>query len=542
MKIEPFERKTGQPLADDYNRTFEQVESFYEYNPWEDASWARRAEYVDQGRHLSVNRTELVHSLIRYNDKISNDPEAFQRLEQLRSPGTLAVVGGQQAGLFTGPLLVIYKAITIIQAARRASEQLQRPVVPVFWIAGEDHDADEVNHTYILSQQAEVTKIKISLPECPRTSISRLTVDQWEDALNQLDEGLMDTEFKLPLMEKLTEFAGQSLTLTDYFARIMAWLFGKHGLILMDSDDPGIRKLEGPMFSELLNHHERVNGAVKSGEVKLREHGYEPQVEASSQSAHLFVFEENGDRILLHWDGDRFTDKKGERQYSPEQLQQWASHSPDRLSNNVITRPLMQEYLLPVLSTVLGPGELAYWGMTRPVFQALGMQMPILLPRKEHTLVEGTVQKYIDKYELTLAEAFEHLEEKKEQWLKAQDQLQLEAKFEHAKQRFAELYQPVLEAVASINPGMEKLGKTNAAKIIEQIDFLQARSTEANRAQYDAALRQWERVRVTLLPLGKPQERVYNLFSYVNKYGQGWMDDLVGQPLQLKPLHSIVYL
>lgn len=542
MKIEPFERKTGQPLADDYNRTFEQVESFYEYNPWEDASWARRAEYVDQGRHLSVNRTELVHSLIRYNDKISNDPEAFQRLEQLRSPGTLAVVGGQQAGLFTGPLLVIYKAITIIQAARRASEQLQRPVVPVFWIAGEDHDADEVNHTYILSQQAEVTKIKISLPECPRTSISRLTVDQWEDALNQLDEGLMDTEFKLPLMEKLTEFAGQSLTLTDYFARIMAWLFGKHGLILMDSDDPGIRKLEGPMFSELLNHHERVNGTVKSGEVKLREHGYEPQVEASSQSAHLFVFEENGDRILLHWDGDRFTDKKGERQYSPEQLQQWASHSPDRLSNNVITRPLMQEYLLPVLSTVLGPGELAYWGMTRPVFQALGMQMPILLPRKEHTLVEGTVQKYIDKYELTLAEAFEHLEEKKEQWLKAQDQLQLEAKFEHAKQRFAELYQPVLEAVASINPGMEKLGKTNAAKIIEQIDFLQARSTEANRAQYDAALRQWERVRVTLLPLGKPQERVYNLFSYVNKYGRGWLDDLVGQPLQLKPLHSIVYL
>src|SRR5690606_33496522 len=138
-----------------------------------------------------------------------------------------------------------------------------------------------------------------------------------------------------------------------------------------------------------------------------------------------------------------------------------------------------------------------------------------LLPRKGFTLIEGTVQKNLDRYGLTLQEAFEQWEEKKQDWLRAQDELGLEEKFTWVKRQFADIYEPVLQAVATINPGMEKLGRTNAGKIIEQIEFLQARSIEANQSQYEASLRQWDRIRNTLFPLGKPQERVYNLYSYV---------------------------
>lgn len=542
MKIIPFSRSSGQSLANDYYLDFQKVNQFYEFNPWDEESWAKRAQALDFSHTMAVNRTELVHSLIRYNDKVNNAAEAFEALEKLKNEKTLVVVGGQQAGLFTGPLLVIYKAITIIQAAKHASEKLNRPVVPVFWIAGEDHDIDEVNHTYVQAQ-SEAVKIKLTPREGEaKTSISRLTVEHWEEALQQLEESLMDTEFKTPIMDELTLFADQSATLSDFFARIMASLFGRYGLILLDSDDPGMRKLEGAMFQQLLEKNELISEAVLRGSDQLQSAGYQPQVEASPQSANLFLFAEDGERQLLQRKGNGFTDKKGEQEYSADFLLDIARNNPGRLSNNVVTRPLMQEYLLPVLASVLGPGEIAYWGMLRNVFDAAGMQMPILLPRREHTLVEGTVQKYIDKYGLTLEEAFDQWEEKKQEWLKAQDKLGLEEKFERAKEQFAELYEPILQAVATINPGIEKLGQTNMAKIVEQIEFLQLRSIEANKAQHEAALRQWDRIRNTLFPLGKPQERVYNLYSYVNKYGHSWLNELVEQPLQLRPLHSIVYL
>ncbi|GIP36380.1 bacillithiol biosynthesis cysteine-adding enzyme BshC [Paenibacillus sp. J2TS4] len=543
MKLEPYERSTGQSLAEDYKHRFERVRDLYVYNVWDETCWEERAAWLDQSR-FSANRTELVHSLIRYNDRLGNDPESFEALEQLRRPETLVIVGGQQAGLFTGPLLVIYKAATIIQAARQASEQLKRPVVPVFWIAGEDHDFEEVNHAYTLTPQLQVEKLKLELerPMGTRTSISRLTIDNWEDALNQLDNSLLDTEFKAPLLEKLMDAAGKSKTLTEFFGRMMAWLFGKHGLILLDSDDAGIRKLEGPMFTRLLEHRHEVNHAVLSGWEQVKRLGYSPQAEAHPDSANLFIFEDDGERVLLYRDGESLTDRKKERRYDPQQLLEWVSHQPERFSNNVMTRPVMQDYLLPVLGAVLGPGEIAYWGMTRSVFEVLGMQMPILLPRRELTLMEGTVQKHMEKFGWTIEDVLYRFDEKKNQWLREQDQLKLEERFAEVKEQFLELYRPILETVASINPGMSKLGKANEQKIIEQIEFLETRSTEANQAQHEAALRQLERIRLSLLPLGRDQERVYNVFSYLNKYGTDWVDELVSQPLSLQPVHSIVYM
>ncbi|SHE10448.1 Uncharacterized protein conserved in bacteria [Chlamydia abortus] len=540
MKLEPYERKAGQPLAEDYEHHFERVRDIYEYNVWDETSWERRAAWLDQPR-LSANRTELVHNLIRYNDKLGNEPESFESLELLRRPETLVIVGGQQAGLFTGPLLVIYKAATIIQAARHAAERLNRPVVPVFWIAGEDHDFDEVNHTYVLTQQMQVQKLKLDNPSGGRTSVSRLVIDNWEDALTQLDHSLIDTEFKAPLLEKLMELAGKSSTLSEFFGRIMAWLFGKHGLVLLDSDDPGIRKLEGPMFARLLEKHAEVNKAALSGSEQVKNLGYIPQAEAHPDSAHLFVFEENGERVLLYRGGDGLTDRKQERRYDLAQLVELASQSPERFSNNVMTRPLMQDYLLPVLGAVLGPGEIAYWGMTRPIFDTMGMQMPILLPRREHTLLEGTIQKHMDKFGLTLDDVQHRFEEKKQEWLREKDELRLEERFAEVKEQFSKLYRPLLETVGSINPGMAKLGQANEQKILEQIEFLETRSTEASLAQHEAAIRQLERIRLTLFPLGRSQERVYNIFSYLNKYGTDWLDELVRQPLSLRPVHSIIY-
>jgi bacillithiol biosynthesis cysteine-adding enzyme BshC len=542
MRTEVYEWPKNQALAEDYCRDHDSARHIFTYHPAHETCWETRAQRLDQSSQARANRQELAEVLQQYNIQMGNSPEALANIARLRDSETLVVVGGQQTGLFTGALLVIYKALTLIQTAKHAALRLGRPVVPIFWLAGEDHDFDEVNHTYTLTQQLDIAKIKINPPHHIRSSISRLRITEWEEALQQLDLSLVQTEFKAGLMDKLKDISGMSHSLVDFFARTFAWLFSKQGLILMDSDDPNMRRLESGMFTRLLMHHEEINTALLEGKQRVEAAGYKAQTELAPNNANLFVFAENGERFLLQWDGQLFHDKKHERTYSKAQLLEWALTAPERFSNNVMTRPLMQEFLFPVLATVLGPGEIAYWGLTGLAFQTLGMEMPIIVPRMEITLIEGTVAKQMDKFALPVDTVIHHFEAWKDDWLSAHDELGLPALFAEAKSQFKQIYDPLLRKIAGINSGLQKLGDLNAQKINEQIEFLEARAIEANQSQYEAAIRQLERIRLSLLPLGKPQERVYNIISYLNKYGDGLLEQLSELPFEANGSHRLVYI
>lgn len=544
MIVEPYCLKNGQQLASDYRQDYAAVQELYVYNPWEAESGTARAAWLDQHNPLRADRNGLVDALLAFNRKAGNAQEALDRIAQLRDPQSLVVVGGQQAGLFTGELLVVYKAVTILHAAKAAEEQLGRPVIPVFWIAGEDHDWDEVNHVTLLNVQQELTRITLNRTDADeqRTSVSRIPVRDWETVISQLDATLLDTEFKADIMERLKQFADQSGTLTDFFAQMIAWLFGSQGLVLLDSDDPALRKLEGPMFERLVTERDTLTSAYLQAKAKVEQLGYAAQAEVSEQGINLFVYNTNGERTLLYRsENGEFTDRKGNWRFREEELLERATHHPEELSNNVLTRPLMQEYLLPVLHTVLGPGELSYWGLLKPAFAALGMQMPILLPRKSYTLIEGTVAKHMRKYELSFDDVLHRFTQAKENWLREQDHLGLEALFNDTKEKFRQLYEPVVQSVSTVNPGMAKLANVNMMKILEQMEFLEARSTDAYRSQFDAAVRQWDRIALSLAPQGKLQERTYSVLAYLGKYGDHWLQELLAIPSADWGSHQLVY-
>ncbi|MEX2104028.1 MAG: bacillithiol biosynthesis BshC, partial [Bacilli bacterium] len=200
MKLEHMHWKQTQPLAEDYIHDYEKVQELFEYNPWVPHSLQERAAWLDQQTAISAPREAVVQALEQYNLKFPNSAKAVESIHRLRQSETLVIVGGQQAGLFTGPLLVIYKAISIVRAAKEAEQRLNRPVVPVFWIAGEDHDLDEVNHIYQLTPQLALKKIELdsSKGQGKRAPISRLaiSVEQWEQVLDKLDASLISTDFK----------------------------------------------------------------------------------------------------------------------------------------------------------------------------------------------------------------------------------------------------------------------------------------------------------------------------------------------------------
>ncbi|MCZ8518763.1 MULTISPECIES: bacillithiol biosynthesis cysteine-adding enzyme BshC [Paenibacillus] len=543
MRMEAYQWKSGQPLTDDYIARFEKTGGLFEYNPWQAGSWSERASWLD-GQRPQADRQQVADVLRAFNERAGNAPEALAAVEQLRDPRAVCIVGGQQAGLFTGPLLVVYKAVTLIVAAREAAEKLGRPVIPLFWIAGEDHDFDEVNHIDYLSSSLAVERIKLEHPTGVRTSVSRTVMDagQWEEAIGQLDASLTGTEFKEDLLAAVREAHEGAGTLTEAFAKLMARLFGAHGLVLLDSDDPALRALEGPMFRRLLEQGKEVNDALLAGVDRLKTAGYTPQVELQTASANLFAFGDGGERILIYRTEDGYADRKGERRFTRDELLAWADREPQRLSNNVMTRPLMQDYLFPVLAAVLGPSEIAYWGQTGEAFRFLGMRMPILLPRIGFTLVEGTIQKNMPKYGLTIEDVMERMEEKREAWLQEQDAYGLESRFAEVKASFQHAYQPLVDTLGEINPGLKKLGDTNLAKILEQIDFLHGKAEDGLRSQHESGLRQLQRIEASICPGGKAQERVYNVYAYLNRYGRDWMGRLLSLPLEIDGKHRVIYM
>ena len=541
MNVVQVPMKVNQPLSDTYMKDYEQVRELFDYNPVSEQDWHARAAWLDETCKLRADRKELVRRLRAYNAERNPHAAVSAALDQLEQDDALVVVGGQQSGLFTGPLLVIYKALTIIQTARMATERLNRPVVPVFWIAGEDHDFDEVNHTYVLSPELQVQKIRIDHPTGVRSMVSDVVVpsESWQAAIHQLSDLLPNTEFKADLMEQLNANAAVSDTLSDFYARIFGMLFGEAGLVLIDSADQAIRSIEVPMFERIIDQNDELEKAYFHSEEDVAKHEFTAQADVTAGNANLFYIHE-GTRVLLHKENGRFTDRKGLVSFSREELRAMLASHPERFSNNVLTRPLMQDYLFPVLSAVLGTGEIAYWALTHRAFHTVGFRMPIIVPRMSFTFVEGTVQKQMTKYELTFDDVVERFVERKEAWLHAQDTLGLDADFNLLKHQLESMYQPILSKLAQIQAGLGKLGETNKQKVIEQVEFLQNRTVHDLAKQNETALRNWDRIHSSLIPLGKPQERVYNIFAYLNRYGNTWISSLYEIPLDLTGQHRVI--
>lgn len=543
---EPYSLPFAQPLTEAYiRRSDNRIEELYGYYSGSKLDWERRYRTLQELSGTRADSASVANSLRIYNKRVGASAETLASIERIAG-GAAVVIGGQQAGLWTGPLLVIHKAVSIIGAAKSASEQLGSKVVPVFWIAGEDHDWDEVNHTYVISGEQELRRLSASKPDVPKTAISRTIISKegWDQLLQELEQSLPPSEFKPQILEKLADLSRSSSSLSDMFAGVLSLLFGHEGLVLVDADAHEIRQLESPMFRRLLERNDELEAAYLSAGNKIKELGYALQADAAPGSANLFLFDpdKGGERTMLFKTGDGFQDRKGTSAWTKDELLRFAEERPELLSNNVLTRPLMQDYLFPVLGTVLGPAEIAYWALTGGAFRTFGMEMPIIVPRMSFTLIEGTIAKHMAKYGLSVADVIERFESCKAAWLKEQDSLAIEKKFSDVKFSFQGMYQPLIDMASSIQPGLAKLGETNMAKIMEQIGYMETKTSDAHNKQFEAAIRQLDRIAISIAPSGKPQERVLSMVVFWNRYGLEWLHKLLEAPYSRTGKHEVVFL
>ncbi|MCH5584031.1 bacillithiol biosynthesis cysteine-adding enzyme BshC [Shimazuella sp. AN120528] len=519
------------------NEKLQQKTLFYHYDPTQDESYFERYRYVTNQKY---KREQLVEVLRNYHHPELVHPAIELNLDRLSSTDSVVVIGGQQAGILTGPLYTIYKVITIIQLAKREEERLQKPVIPVFWIAGEDHDRQEVDHVF-MPEGTGMVKHSFPLQDTKKASVSTITIEphvvhQWLDELHQ---AIADRPYKtgwVALCEQLTQ---EPVTWTRFFAKILHYLFAEYGLLLIDSHDTLLRELEADYFHQMIDKNHVLGDAVSRGIQKWEEGGSPSPLQFEDNQAHLFI-EENGQRVALYREGNQFTSRNHFFQYKIDDLHE----KHNRLSNNVVTRPLMQEMVFPVLAFVGGSSEIDYWGCLKEAFSVFGLQMPIVYPRQNVTIVERSIEKYRENWGVDWETLFAGKGQSLiELWKQTNQPPNVEQQFAELTHRLEELYTPFLqELTQTVGGNMEQMGESTAKKLQNHVSWLKQKAYGVIDTQLEVTLRQQRMVVNAIYPLEGLQERCYNLVYFWNNYGLDWLHMLCKQELPEWNTHQLLFL
>ena len=397
MEVLRLNLETNNKLVNDYliNKNF----SFFHYSLTKEDKLKRYEELM--GR--AFPRKQLATHIRSFMEKFSITKEIENSLAKLEDEKSVVVIGGQQAGLLTGPLYSIHKMLSIIIEAEQLEKLLQKPVVPIFWVAGEDHDIHEVNHAYKI-EKGELIKhpYKQSLISdkqmVSKTYLDQLTIREWyEDLIASYGE----TRYTNALLRYLNDRLVERMSYTDFFISIANDLFKEYGLLFVDSAHPELRKIESHFFELLIENGERITDKLLDRQAILEKLGYRKLIESDAQAFQLF-YEVNGERTLLQWNENKNKIVGHGVMFSKDELIQIARNTPEKLSNNVVTRPLMQEFLFPTLSFIAGPGEIAYWAELKDCFEIFNLKIPLMVPRINITYLERNIEVHISELHLNL--------------------------------------------------------------------------------------------------------------------------------------------
>lgn len=527
------------PLFNDFLYDYKKVARFY-------ANYGRSVEpLADHARRVGAqqfDRQRVPDALDRINRRAGSPELTFKHIEMLRRPGTVAIVTGQQAGLFTGPLYTIHKALTVIKLAACLRDQGVE-AVPVFWVASEDHDYEEVNHCRVVDREGHLKRIQYEASGHKADEpVGRVTLCEGiGQTIDELVSQLAPSEFTPALERDLRESYAEGVGFADAFSRLMARLFHEHGVVLLDPLDEELKQVAAPLYAEAIRKSSEIARALVGRSRELEGSGYHAQIHVSEDMVPLFIMDEGRRSALTQQDG-RFTVKGSDRAFSSEELVELAGRCPSCFSPNVTLRPVVQDYLLPTAAYIGGPAEIAYFAQLRAVYETLGRQEPCVLPRASLTIVEGRHHKTMKKYGLELRDFFDGLHPA------------VTKVVEHSVDRSAAVAFTETERV--LNEHLDKLGEvlhqTDATlsdplkrareKIMYQLEHLRTRFIHSSAHRDETAYRQVERAFTTLCPDKNLQERELNVYYFLSRYGPALIEELYNAAELGFSNHKLVYV
>ncbi|AKU32185.1 bacillithiol biosynthesis cysteine-adding enzyme BshC [Bacillus altitudinis] len=523
----------------DYIEEKKEMTAFFDYDIHSEHTWKKR---YDDLMERSFPREALADYMSAYHAKF--DSAAMrENIEKIRDERSVMVVGGQQAGLLAGPLYTIHKIISIIQFAKEKESALGVPVIPVFWVAGEDHDVDEINFVYTSGEKGPV-KQKLPLHHVKKTAAKRTPLHQekTERWLRDVFSTYEESAYTNDLFDQLLRCLRKSETFTDFFEWIVCDLFEEDGLLLLNSGDFGVKPLERTLFKQIVESSDAIVARLNNTQAAMKQAGYQPIIEAGDHQANLF-YEYDDERFLIEQENGQFSISEVGLTWTKDELLQEVEEHPERFSNNVVTRPLMQEALLPTLAFMAGHGEVNYWGELKGIFEYFDVKMAPVLPRLHVTILERHIDKKLPIRELSVEEVLtKGVKEKKDAHFQQSLPDSFVQSVQHAKRELANVHEAMRQEALEIEPSFEQLLDKNAKFIEDQLQFVYQKVAKRVEEKEGYILRDFERIENSLKPLEAPQERIWNIMYFLNKYGPEFFKTFKNLPFSFQNKQQIVKL
>src|SRR6266852_4447810 len=500
----------------EYLDHFEKVKSFYVHPPTMPAV-ARAARKLD---YPGERRAEVTSILRKQNIALGAGAETLSNLDRLEN-GAVAVVSGQQVGLFSGPAYSVYKALTAIQIA----EELTRegiPAVPVFWMATEDHDLDEVRHSTWFDQ---AKLIRFELPAGAETErpVGRILLGAQIQPLLQEAAELLANQGSDLLAQYLIESYRPEETYGSAFGKLFARLFAQQGLILMDPLDRGLHKVAAPLYQHALAERDALNEKLLQRGKDLDRAGFDAQVKVTSRSTLLFHLGD-GVRQVITASAGKF--QAGEKTWTRDELVHMTHMEPESFSPNALFRPVVQDYLLPTAAYIAGPAEIAYFAQSEVVYRHLLGRMPVMLPRAGFTLVDAKANKLLRKYGLTVEDVWAGSQGLRHKMESQSVPKSLSRTFERSKKQIVKMLAQLGKQIEKLDPTLKGTVERSRKRIEYHIEKLRRK---AGRAQDQKAglISSHEQYLESLLDPHKGlQERESCLLPFLARWGAGGLSEL----------------
>lgn len=503
-------------LAADYAFEYERVADFFAGNPAHPTAWRDAAHRAQQHPR---DRDAIVDVVQAQQRRRNAPPDAVAATARLRDPKSVAIVTGQQAGLFGGPLFTLLKALTTIQLAERLVQDHGIPAVAVFWIDAEDHDWDEVRSCGVLDSDLNFAELTIGTPtEAGQGPVARVRLDDSvHAALSEFAALVQATEFTSSVLTGLRSAYQPGSGMVEAFGKWLESILGPRGLVVFDSSDPAAKPLAAPILAREIAHAGDASRLAAAAGAKLVARGYHAQVTPQENQAALF-----------HLDGLRAP-------ILTTDAATWADRvrtHPEEFSPNVLLRPLVQDTLFPTAGYVAGPNELGYLAQLRGVYEAFGVPMPLMYQRATATIVDSNVMRFLARHDLRLESLRPQDEGTLNQLLEAQIPPAVAMSMDEAVRAVSERMETLARTVVPLDPTLEGAARSAAGRMQDDLKKLHAKIVQAMKRKDETVRRQFKNAQAQAFPGGHPQERALGFVYFLNKYGTDLVDRLIdGLPL-----------
>lgn len=478
------------PIVTDYLSGNDFLKPFYKYAPGYDSVLSAIKDKDNQ----KIDRQLLTEILTKQYSSLSIPDEVKNNISLLKSEKTFTVTTGHQLNLFTGPLYFIYKILTTIQLAAEFSKRFtEYNFIPVYWMASEDHDFEEINHIHLFGEKIEWRKEGIKNAGGPS---GRLGTENIEALIEIIEQKIRNEKGSEKIIELLRKAYVQHKNLADATRYLVNELFGKYGLIVIDANEKQLKeKFTAVMKEDLMNHtsFKLVNETSNQLEEK-----YEVQVHP--REINLFYM----------------TDSSRERVIDDEERHlEELETSPEKFSPNVVLRPLYQEVLLPNIAVVGGPAEVAYWLQYKKMFEHFRVNFPMLVLRKSFMLPDEKSADVMQQLNLKMEDLFLPTDELINKFIDKVPGVNLDEERKAIEKTFSS----IIEKLAKTDVTLKSSAEAERENALKSLDKLEAKLRKAEKTKHEIEIGKIKKLKEKLFPAGVPQERHENFIPYYLKYG-----------------------